>query len=400
MFANFNKAFKRDKSDTRIPQSILNAMSNKLPSGLKYTQADREYCKVIPVEGDLTIKFHDLKINIPKEIQIKTTEELTEFLYRTQQELETNADVVTVNGNDLKISDLIKSPFKDESHFKEGKIIIKPQPFGEPFPLKIVYDEENIVKEFMVERKPLPDMNKSLFKSIDNDMLDIVYTIDEKESRLNFSVHINISRAKTISQIIEGFKIYIAFIEGKIKVGDMPLNSISDEKERGQASIALKYWETVQIVADKLNVQFNPNDGDAMENEEWTDRLYRTLVENKPYKQSSGMANFVTKLTDATIDAHELIEKGAMAFQFSHEEVVKLYGVEVPLYNAVALLNCKVESVTTVDDNENVQEIKIVPADEKGIDRAVIHFDKKEELEVFFGNPGEVLEELTKAEEL
>ncbi|HDR7624379.1 TPA: abortive phage resistance protein [Bacillus mycoides] len=400
MFTNFNKAFKRDKSDTRIPKSILDAMSNKLPSGLKYTQAVKEYCKIIPEEGDLTIKFHDLKINIPKEIQIKTTEELTEFLYRTQQELETNADVVTVNGNELKISDLVKSPFKDESHFKEGKIIIKPQPFGEPFPLKIVYDEENIVKEFLVKRQPLPDMNKSLFKSIENDVLDIVYTIDEMENRLNFSVHISISRAETVSQIIEAFKIYIAFIEGKIKISDMPLNSISDEKERGQASIALKYWETVQMVADKLNVQFNPNDGDDVENEEWTDKLYRSLVQNKPYKKSSGMANFVTKLTDTTVDAQELIEKGAMAFQFSHEEVVKLYGVDVRLYNAVALLNCKVESVTTIEDTETVQEIKIVPVDEKVIVQSVRHFNNKEDLESFFEDPGKVLEELAQAEEL
>ncbi|MGR9592413.1 abortive infection system toxin AbiGii family protein [Bacillus thuringiensis] len=399
MFANFKKAFKKDESDTKIPKAILDAMSNSLPSGLKYEQIDKGYCTIVPEQGELKLKFDKLKIKIPQNIKLTTADELTEFLYRTQQVVETESDVVTINGNQIKLSDVVKHPFKEKPLEADSKFVIQPQSFGEPFPLKIEHENGHIAKEFLIERKPLADMHKSLFKSINEDVLEITYTVDEQHHHLKFNVNIDLKKAKTVVEIIEAFKIYIAFIEGKIKIGGMLLNPVPIEKEREAAGAALDYWKTVQAVAEKLNVQFKLDEGKDAVNAEWIAKLYRSFVENKAYKQRGGVTSFITD-SKGDWDEKELLEKDAMALQYTLNEEIKVYGVEIPLYSAVALLNCKIESVLPVEGSDSKYEFKVIPADEKGIYQAVRHFNTKEDFDEVFKDMSEVLEELSKADEL
>ncbi|MFF2339191.1 abortive infection system toxin AbiGii family protein [Bacillus mycoides] len=399
MFANFKKAFKKDESDTKIPKAILDAMSDSLPSGLKYTQMDKGYCTIAPEKGELKFKFENLKIKIPKNIKLTTAEELTEFLYRTQQLVETETDVVTINDNKIKLSDVVKHPFKEKNFEKGSKFVIQPESFGEPFPLKVEHENGQIAKEFLIERKPLADMHKSLFRSINEDVLEITYTLDEQHHNLKFNVNVDLQKAKTVLEIIEAFNIYIAFIEGKIKIEGMLLNPVPIEKERVAAGAALDYWKTVQAVAEKLDVQFKPDEGEGAVNAEWIAKLYRSFVENKAYKQRSGTASFITE-SKGDWDEKKLLEKGAMALQYTLNEGIKVYGVDIPLYSAVALLNCKVESVIPVEGLDRKYEFKVIPADEKGIYQAARHFSTKEDFDEVFKNMGEVLEELSRAEEI
>ncbi|EJR62754.1 hypothetical protein IK3_03074 [Bacillus toyonensis] len=399
MFANFKKAFKKDESDTKIPKAILDAMSDSLPSGLKYTQMDKGYCAIIPEKGELKFKFENLKIKIPKNIKLTTAEELTEFLYRTQQVVETETDVVTINDHKIKLSDFVKHPFKEKTFEKGSKFSIQPESFGEPFPLKVEHENGQIAKEFLIERKPLADMHKSLFKSINEDVLEITYTLDEQHHNLKFNVNVDLQKAKTVLEIIEAFNIYIAFIEGKIKIEGLLLNPVPIEKERVAAGAALDYWQTVQAVAEKLDVQFKPDEGEGAVNAEWIAKLYRSFVEKKAYKQRSGTASFITG-SKGDWDEKKLLEKDAMALQYTLNEGIKVYGVDIPLYSAVALLNCKVESVIPVEGLDRKYEFKVIPADEKGIYQAARHFSTKEAFDEVFKNMGEVLEELSKAEEI
>ncbi|EMA6342834.1 abortive infection system toxin AbiGii family protein [Bacillus cytotoxicus] len=399
MFADFKKAFKRDESATKIPHAILASMSDNLPLGLKYAQVDKEYCAVVPEEGDISFKFDKLKMNIPTEIQIESQEELLEFAYRTQQIIETDTNIVSINGKQIKMSQFMKNPYKEDFDEDKCKFILKPEPFGEPFPLKIECEEENIAKDFLVKRQPLADMHKSLYKSIDDGGLEITYTIDEEKSNLNFNVHIDILKAERVEEIIEAFKIYKAFIDGKIKVGGLQLNSVPIEKEKVAAMTALEYWKKVQAIADKLNIQFNPKKDIDIEGEQWIDKLYRTLIEIRPYKQSSAIDRFVTTI-EMDVDGQNLIEKGAMVFQYTHEENIKLYGVEIQLYSAVALFNCKIEEVVPIQKPVNKYEFRIVPVDEKGISKAAIHFSKKADIKEFYKDPNEVLIKLSQADEL
>ncbi|PFL63316.1 hypothetical protein COJ27_16050 [Bacillus cereus] len=405
MFADFKKAFKRNESENKkIPKAILDAMSDNLPSGLKYIQDYKEYCKVIPENGEFEFKlnnfnFDDLNVKIEKGIQLKNIDELVEYLYRTQQELKgtTKKDFVIINGEKVKFSELVKSPFRDiDTNENNFELSITPESFGDPFPLKVKYDRDNIVKEFLIERQPLAQMHQSLFKSINSDALEIQYTVHEKYKTLKFNVHIDIKKAKTVFEIIEAYKMYKAFIDGTITIEGMELKAVPNDKERSAASAALEYWETVQKVAEKLDVQFKPNEGEESKNSEWIAKLCRSFIEKKPYKQRSGTAKFIT-LPQENWDGQEILGKEAMAFQFTQDEIIEVYGVEIPLYSAMAILNCRVESILPVNEK---YEFNIVPANEKGIYQATQHFNTKGECIKIFKNPGDLLKQLSIAEEL
>ena len=400
MFANFKKAFKRDESATKMPDAVLEAMSDNLPSGLKYKQIDPEHCKVVPEEGNIKFKFENLKIKIPKEVQINTKEELAEFLYRTQQEVETSTNAVTINGKQIKVSDYIKNPYIDEEVDEDDhKFIIKPESFGEPFPLEITYEDAGIEKEFLIKRQPLADMHKSQFKSINDGVLEVTYIIDEIKNNLNFNVHIDLSKAEHVTDIIEAFRVYIAFVEGKIKVAGMPLNSVPVEKEIVAATASLNYWIKVQAIADVLNIQFNPKEEIDEDDAEWIDKLYRSIVENQPYKELCDNARFVSQ-PEGDIDEKELIENGEMALHYTESEVLTLYGVQIKLFSFYALINCKIESISKINKSENKYEFKIVATNERGISKAAMHFNTEEKWVGFAKNPTESLQKLSKAEEL
>ena len=185
--------------------------------GLKYVQVDDEYCAVAPEQGNLTIKLKELKMNMPEGFQPQTPDELMEFLYRSQQTLETNSDTVAINGNELMLSEFVTNPFRDGT-FEEStaKFVVMPKPFPDPFPLQIEYKEEDISKTFQVRRQPLADMHKSLFKSVNNDVLEIKYTIDEVTNTLKFNVHMDFAKAVSVKEIIEASQLYKAFYKGKL----------------------------------------------------------------------------------------------------------------------------------------------------------------------------------------
>lgn len=400
MFANFKKAFKRDESATKMPDAVLEAMSDNLPSGLKYKQIDSEYCKAMPEEGNVKFKFDNLKIKIPKEVQINTPEELAEFLYRTQQVVETSTNAVTINGKQIKVSDYIKKPYADEEIVEDDyKFTFKPESFGAPFLLKITYEDAGIEKEFLIKRQPLADMHKSQFKSINDGVLEVTYIIDEIKNNLNFNVHIDLSKAEHVTDIIEAFSIYIAFVEGKIKVAGMRLNSVPVEKEIVAATASLDYWIKVQAIADVLNIQFNPKEEIDEEDAEWIDKLYRSIVKNQPYKEFCDTARFVSK-PEGDIDEKTLIENGEMALQYTESEVLTLYGVQIKLFSYYALINCKFESISKINKSENKYEFKIVATNEKGISKAAMHFSTEEKWAGFAKDQNEALQKLNEAEEL
>ena len=119
---------------------------------------------------------------------------------------------MAINGNELMLSEFVTNPFRDGT-FEEStaKFVVMPKPFPDPFPLQIEYKEEDISKTFQVRRQPLADMHKSLFKSVNNDVLEIKYTIDEVTNTLKFNVHMDFAKAVSVKEIIEASQLYKAF---------------------------------------------------------------------------------------------------------------------------------------------------------------------------------------------
>ncbi|MBJ3792922.1 abortive phage resistance protein, partial [Bacillus sp. OA1] len=114
MFSNFKQAFKKDESTTsNIPQAVLDALSEELPKGLKYVPLDNHHIQAVPKEGEeIKITISNLKIKLPNGLKLNSPDELQEFLYRTQQTVQTDGENIKINGETKPITELVKKPFQ------------------------------------------------------------------------------------------------------------------------------------------------------------------------------------------------------------------------------------------------------------------------------------------------
>ncbi len=401
MFSNFKQAFKKDESkNAKIPQAVLDALSEDLPKGLKYVPIDNQQIKAVPEEGnEIRITISSLKVKLPDGLKLNSPEELQEFLYRTQQKVQTDGESIKINGEKKPLSELIKKPFQPQKIIP-GKIKyeVEPQPFPEPNPLEVTYEEMGITKVFHVKRQPLADMKKSLFKTIDSDPIEIIFTIDEEDSSVAFNVNMMLSKATSVEEIIKTIELYKGFLNGKVKLADVIQTPIMNEVD-GIDSIddALRYWEKVSAISKKLQVEFNPQEEIDEKGLILVDQLYKSLIENSPYKMPVTIENFTTTTSEA-LNKSEFSHGKGMAFQYKNTEIFTLYGVKFNIFSAVALLNCKISNIETVETNK--YKFNIEPAHGDSIEQASKHFISQEELDKFFTPPSSALEALSKAEDL
>ncbi|AYY30531.1 abortive infection system toxin AbiGii family protein [Bacillus cereus group sp. TH217LC] len=400
MFSNFRQAFKRDENTIpNIPQEVLEVLSEELGGGLKYVPIDERHVKVVAEEGsDVKFTLSNIKVKLPDGLQLSSPEELQEFLYRTQQIVETDGVSVVINGERKPIAELVKDPFRPKRYLDgKTKFELVPEPFPEPKPLEVAYEEGGIFKVFHVQRQPLADMKKSLFKTVDNGSLEITFIVNEETGSLTFNVNTILSKAKNIEEIIETLKLYIGFINGKVQLAGTIQTPFMNDNEERSVNGALHYWEKVLAISEKLNVKFNPHEEIDEKGMFYIEKLYRSLIEGAPYKIPVNVEDFTTT-TSEPLNTSEYIEKDGMAFQYAQEESVKLYGATLTIFSAVALLNCKVTDIEAVEKNK--YKFKIEPAYGENIEQAAQHFTNRQELDGLFTPPENALKVLSKAKDL
>lgn len=399
MFSNFKQAFKKDESTTsNIPQAVLDALSEDLPRGLKYVPLDDHHIKAVPEKGaEIKITISNLKIKLPNGLKLNSPDELQEFLYRTQQTVQTDGENIKINGETKPLTELVKKPFQPQKNIV-GKYEIVPEPFPEPKPLEVVYEEKGITEVFHIKREPLADMKKSLFKTVDNGPLEIILTLDEEVNTIVININLMLSKAIDIEEIIAAIKLYIGFLNGKIKLaGGIQTPIMNETDAKGSIEDALRYWEKVSAISEKLHVKFNPQEEIDEEGLLLIDRLYKSLIENLPYKMPVTVNNFTTKTSEA-LNKSEFLNGNGMAFQYTNTESFTLYGAKFNIFSAVALLNCKINSIETVETNKH--KFNIEPSYGDSIIQASKHFISKDELDKFFTSPSSALEALSKADDL
>ncbi|NRQ69744.1 abortive phage resistance protein [Bacillus cereus] len=399
MFSNFKEAFKKDESTTsNIPQAVLDALSEELPKGLKYVPLDNHHIQAVPEEGEeIKITISNLKIKLPKGLKLNSPDELQEFLYRTQQTVRTDGENIKINGETKPVTELVKKPFQPQKNIV-GKYDIIPEPFPEPKPLEVVYEEKGITEVFHIKREPLADMKKSLFKTVDNGPLELILTLDEEVNTIAININLMLSKAIDIEGIMAAINLYIGFLNGKIKLaGGIQTPIMNETDAKGSIEDALRYWEKVSAISEKLHVKFNPQEEIDEEGLLLIDRLYKSLIENLPYKMPVTVNNFTTTTSEA-LNKSEFLHGNGMAFQYTNTESFTLYGAKFYIFSAVALLNCKINSIETVETNK--YKFNIEPSYGDSIIQASKHFISKDELDKFFTPPSSALEVLSKAEDL
>ena len=383
MFSNFKKAFKNEEEiDGRVPKEIIRSLNEKLPKGFEYTNIGLGAYSAVPISSQINLELNiRIPDDLPDEFKPSNIEELMEFMYRTQRSLEAVSDgegCIIVNGEKLKIKDeIIKFPLENKD-VTEMNIYIKPEPFQPPF--QVLIEDKNIKKIFLIQRQPYADMNKSLFKNVDNNILEVVYILDEINEKINFKFNINIEKSNNVKEIVEGLALYNSCLNHELKFQTIDFSKFVGSKKYDYSVIkkTLDFWKRILELEEKLNIEFRVEFPIKRDDTIWIEKLYRSFIEEKAYKQYVDVDKITLEGMDG-LDKEDIINSSGGAFQMIQNTKLEIWGVKLDLYDCSGLFDFKINEIVLIDKLLNINEIILESDSEKGIYQSIRHFATKEE---------------------
>lgn len=378
MFSDFQKAFlMKDEINESIPVEIVKTLSEKLPSGFEYKAIGRGACAIIPTSHKSKFK---LKVEIPddllKEFKPTTAKELVEFIYRTQCKLKIipdNEGCITLNDTKFKVNDMIKFPL-DSKVMVGTELYICPEPFQPPFVVKI--EGGGVTKDISIQRQPYADMNKSFFKNVYNNILKVSYILDEKKNTIKFTFEINIEKSKNVKEILEYLKLYQSYLKGELKFAGIKLLKPLDEDKAIEKTI--EFWKRIFELERKLDIEFLVQFPITINDSIWIEKLYRSFVEEKPYKEYINM----DKLTVQGMKRYKKIDitnKRGVSFQFVQNSKLEIWSIKFDMYDSVGLFDLVISNIEVVNEESEEYELSVEPATSEGIYQSIRHFIKEED---------------------
>ncbi|MBC5641218.1 MULTISPECIES: abortive infection system toxin AbiGii family protein [Clostridia] len=379
MFVSFNKAFDKKKSMDKIPEPIIKALSEELPSGFKYVQMDKDTCCLIPEGEEINFSVDFIKDN---EFNAKTPDELMEYLYRTQKQLRIKSNTIEINGNKLNVSDLIKLPLKNVE-IDHSTIIIEPKAFPKPFELPIEYEDGKYIS-VKIQRQPLADLKKSLFKSIDMESMEVSYIIDEINHSMSMDLKIRLDKAETVEEILKISKIYDRFKKGKVVIGNNEINGCIKEKDYDNNFAELiDFWEKVNALSGFLGIVIKPKVNILNEDVEIVKALYNSFIENTDFKKNINTKKFTLSFKNE-IKTDEINYKDEMAFQFEEYKEYSILETPLELYCVITLSNFKINNITLQDKVDLFKyDMEVEAVTEEGVIKSVRFFTDKREVKSY-----------------
>ena len=392
MFANFEKAFSEDEIEEhvskkiieslsdKLPKEIIESLSDKLPEGFEYRAGTGGSCGIVPKSSELSFGF---KVEVPDDLfenfKPSNTEELMEFMYRTQRNFKVVTDkegCISINGVKFKIEDIVKFPLENITAGKEW--FIRPRPLEPPFKVPII-GPNSVIKSILIQRQPYPDMHKSYFKSVDKNVFEISYLIDEKNSTIKFKVHINIQEFNSVKEILDGFELYKRLIQGKETFAgyDISKGVIEDKIIEKTVGKNVEFWDKVYKLELKFGVKFSLDLPIIKKDVILVEKLYRSFIEEKPYKIYVDIEEF-TLDNKGELDKKKIMNEKNIVLQLVQQSTQELWGNTFNMYDSISLVDFKILDIVLTKDMKKYKFL-FEPATDNGIYEVVRHFVKKEE---------------------
>lgn len=377
MFSNFEDAFFNDNEGFNdVPKEVIDSLNEKLPEGFEYIDAGEGKCRLIPkFIGEMKLELK-MPNDLMEKYNITSWNKLIEYSYRNQTPIlvsESGQYPIKINGVSFKFEDVVKFPF---DNFTTSKISLNPEPF---LPFEINIEDKEIKSSIKVQRQPYDDMNKSLFKNIDNNVLEFTYILDETNQSINFNVQINIDKTNNVEEIVKGLKLYYSCIKGSLKFAGFNLPSTDNGKEGIKETI--DFWRKVLEIEKNSGIKFNVSSdvtmGDAMDIE----KLYKSLVEKKFYKEYGKLSNIITENAGELDQEYKdsIIKAPGLMLEFIESSEFTLWETAFTTYDCVRLSDIKVKDIILKSKENQEYEFILQPNTQPKPSRFVRHFLKEKE---------------------
>ncbi len=358
MFADFNREF-ADSRGNRIPDLVVQHLSEKLPKGLIYEQ-DTDGNLVVTSESGQAV-IGGLKLLNSDEIlekvgQDATEAEIMQYAYNAQKALHFKSireGYIKINGEDIPVDEIRINLFREIEKLGGRFTAIPPK-----FPDEVVSVNvscEEYVRVLRVKRVPNDSLYVMAFKSPDNEPLQITLEYDGKSGNASMTLSLKLSNAKRIRDIVESIFIYNAFVDGKAYVDGerTPIPSADQTYKKFNEGIA-EFWRRTLAVedslGDSLGISFVCPEELLPTTVANVEELYRSLVLKRPVhtKQHLTSIKGVARISDKfSIDDMVGVP---MNYQYVAERQFNVLGARIDVVSVNEMINAVIERYERNDD--------------------------------------------------
>ena len=369
MFVDFDKVFRKTpQTELQIPQELADQLSTNLPDGLHYLIDKEHNTLILSPEANEACTFSGITPE-PTEEQKKvlgesySSDDILQLAYNSQQPVSVRLKddkYICINGSDVPLDKVIFDPFKPHKLLPDS-IRIFPASFPPAFTLKIGCD--TVAVELSVKRVPNYSLSEQAFESDSSKCLSIKYFIDPVNNKFSLTLNISKEKAATVKEIVDSLEIYNAFVEGKGKLGNIPLKeSLHTTNDSEFNNEMLEFWKMVLVIEKKLNVSFNPNLGDLdMECICDVEEIYQCLINQTPIRHNTSINSITSKWEFKKDEIVDDVLKTPIYFEFDGTKEYELFGQTIVLQCIVGVFNAV---IAKYEKNEEKGECTIFLEDE------------------------------------
>lgn len=290
MFVDFDKVFNnKPQTELQVPDALVKYLSNQLPDGVKYVCDSSGNCQVTSETDSFTMGGFVFK---PTKEQLKvlgknfTHEDVLSYLYNTQKPIQLTLKkqgYITLNGQDFPIEKMSYNPLNPVKYV-DGTLFMTPRSFPKPFTITVGNNEYE--RKLKVARIPNNSVHIASFSSSEDEPLKLELFLNQKDETMCVNISFNLSKAKSIQDIVEITSIFNSYLDGKGTMYGQHLPCTitpSDAKKYDEESII--FWKKLLVLENILDIIFKPPFNDIDYNTLClVEELYQNLYKQTPIR--------------------------------------------------------------------------------------------------------------------
>lgn len=409
MLASFKNIVKDETSSLSIPKEILDAMNLQIPvsANAEYLDNGDGTCVLNPKPpyNNFVMQLHfpavEMLTQLP--VDIKTQQELFDYMYRTQTTIHCKINGVgkaIFNGIEINFTELVKFPLQDVTMGERTDLYIEPPQFLPIPPITVIAAGFSV----MLAAKRVPEQKKNLVvMSVGEDSwLKMRFVINTETFKVNATINFEYSKCKTVNEFVVAMRMLNGLICGDYSISCLnvsPPLSIGEPIEEKYITL----WEKVEKLESILHVSFAPNFSLTMPEAIDLHQLFRSFLENKPIAATIKPEPNVGLHIADTMDLEKHIGN-SIVFTYTQSVRWDLLGAKFETVNLYCIFGADVASITKDDSNsETPFFVQLTPTKDKVMTMVTQIFSDLEAFRVFqtsFKDYKEILEAFSQAEEI
>lgn len=384
MFADFNSVFNNEKnSQFTVPKPLVEHMNKTVPTGVKYAIDEDGDCCITSDNGQpITVGgfvFSPTKEQLAVLGKKYTQEDVINYFYNIQKPIPFSVSkdgYIKLNGQDFEIEKLKYNPLYPIK-YEMNSFFMYPSKFPDPFKIRIGCEECD--REIEIKRVINNSVNVCRLQTNDDEPLQITIYLNEKNHTMKLNISFDLSKAKTVQDIVQVTSIYNAYLAGKGTMFNKPLEGqLEGTNLKCYDENSLIFWKKVLQLEDKLQVTFEPPMDDIQyDTIVQVEELYQCLIKENPYIDTN-IVNSIDGNWDMK-ENKEISDKigDAIYFEFEATNEVELFDKKIILSALVAIFGAKLVGCVTENGK---QKLILEDADEnnKRFTSIMLFTDEKE----------------------